>query len=163
MNAVDLTISQAVSDSAGRNSLSLTTLAKSIGLNRSMLYRRINSGGWLASEIAAIAASFGVTCQSLHDGQVAPVTAAPRRDHWVYRHYNDAGELLYVGCTMHLKQRRTQHALAAHWYPASTRCVLTGPLNRTAAYELEARLIRDLGPRFNVQHSGSDDDKAVAA
>lgn len=42
----------------------------------------------------------------------------PHREqpHYVYRCYDEAGALLYIGCTYHPMQRMTQHIKRSPWF-----------------------------------------------
>lgn len=68
--------------------------------------------------------------------------------YYVYRAYDAADRLLYIGCTNDLIRRRKQHAESAHWYPYAVRFVVRGPLSRDAAHALEHKQINVMIPAF---------------
>jgi hypothetical protein len=71
------------------------------------------------------------------------------RPHFVYRAYDDAGRCLYVGYTSQLGKRRRAHELHSPWFAEVARCVMTGPLPRSAALALEHQLIWTIRPLHN--------------
>lgn len=78
------------------------------------------------------------------------MTYSDRRDepHWVYRCYDDANRLLYVGCTMNLKRRRSEHEGTA-WFQFMARSVIRGPFDYETARQVEREQIETLHPHFN--------------
>lgn len=72
------------------------------------------------------------------------------REHFVYRAFDAAGALLYIGRTKHPRRRWVQHQKAgAPWVPLTASCRMTGPLDYVAAHRLESELIASGQPRFN--------------
>jgi hypothetical protein len=73
---------------------------------------------------------------------------AEQEPHTVYRYY--AGdELLYVGLTGTAFRRTSEHRKDREWWPLVTRAEFDHFEGYTAAAAHEARLIRELLPRFN--------------
>lgn len=73
----------------------------------------------------------------------------------VYRIYDKAGELVYIGLTNNLCQR-----IANHWGGAPFKAQMHAVEWETfdtkkKALAVERRLIEDLGPRWNVAHNES--------
>ena len=69
------------------------------------------------------------------------------RDHFVYRVYDAAGELLYVGCTKRLDRRWIEHKTERPGMVAAmARIRLQGPYNRERARDLERQAIRTEEP-----------------
>lgn len=69
------------------------------------------------------------------------------RDHFVYRVYDAAGQLLYVGCTKRLDKRWAEHkAERPGMVAAARRFRLQGPFARVTARELERVAIRSEEP-----------------
>ena len=69
------------------------------------------------------------------------------RDHFVYRVYDAAGELLYVGCTKRLDKRWTEHRTERPGMVAAmARIQLQGPYGRDRAREIERQAIRTEEP-----------------
>jgi hypothetical protein len=72
------------------------------------------------------------------------------RAHVVYGFYDHDGTLLYVGCTVNLEQRLNAHQSTLWFWPSVARVEVLGTAPTFAAgIALEARLIRDLTPRWN--------------
>lgn len=71
----------------------------------------------------------------------------------VYRAFDSAGRLLYVGCTADVERRMRQHAWGSAWHPYMTSLVVSDrfPIDRAQALEDEA--IKDERPFFNKTKS----------
>lgn len=80
------------------------------------------------------------------------MSATERRTHFVYRCYDAAGTLLYVGCSVDLATRRLAHSAQSWWYPqvASYRLIVFP--NRRHALRIEAQTIHAERPLWNVRH-----------
>lgn len=74
-----------------------------------------------------------------------------RRDHYVYRVYDDADRLLYVGCSQDLKKRWQEHrgSSLSPWTDFAARFKVAGPYPYRAARLLEGRTIEAEQPWFN--------------
>lgn len=69
------------------------------------------------------------------------------REHFVYRIYDAAGRLLYVGCTKRPEKRWAEHhADLSRWVHEAARFRLSGPYNYDTARELERLALRDEYP-----------------
>lgn len=69
------------------------------------------------------------------------------REHFVYRAYDAAGRLLYVGCSKQPQKRWAEHRTnRADWVPLAARFRLSGPYNYDTARELERVALRDEYP-----------------
>lgn len=71
--------------------------------------------------------------------------------HFVYRHFDSRGELLYVGCTNSVAQREQTHQVHSWWWPAvaSTRNLLFP--TREKALSVERHAIWAERPKCNVK------------
>lgn len=78
---------------------------------------------------------------------VAPVPTS------VYRYYDKAGVLLYVGITSRRTVRQSEHNADKEWWPYVARQEVEHFPNRDAAAAQERALIRKFRPPFNVQHN----------
>jgi hypothetical protein len=67
----------------------------------------------------------------------------------LYRLFDQAGTLLYVGITEHWPARRRSHASAKYWWPEVARTTVEEHPDRDAALLAEARAIRTEQPRHN--------------
>lgn len=72
------------------------------------------------------------------------------RNHFVYRAYDEAGRLLYVGVTRSPSTRRAWHRYNSAWFTDVTSVRMTGPLPASDARDLEFRLICDEAPLHNI-------------
>lgn len=85
----------------------------------------------------------------------------------IYRHYDAAGNLLYLGRSTNWnhEQRQVRHAATAHWWPRVARIVTTEMPN--GASRIEHRLIERERPVFNrrplVEHANDAECTAQAA
>jgi hypothetical protein len=68
----------------------------------------------------------------------------------LYRHYDDAGRLLYVGVSADPARRFWEHKSCAEWAARVARSELVWYANRDLALHDEARAISDLAPEFNA-------------
>jgi hypothetical protein len=73
-----------------------------------------------------------------------------RREHFVYRAFESFGQLLYVGCTRSVDQRRYEHSRWSEWYQFAARCHISGPYTYTVARRIESTAISTESPYFNV-------------
>lgn len=74
-----------------------------------------------------------------------------RREHFVYRIYDGAGVLLYVGCTNHLERRWTEHRSTNRGMTAQARRLkVSGPYNYDTARRLEAEALTNEFPKFGM-------------
>jgi hypothetical protein len=67
----------------------------------------------------------------------------------VYRHFNAAGDLLYVGVSNGFTRRQRVHARSAHWFPEISRIEIERFPTYEAACEAESRAIRSESPLYN--------------
>lgn len=70
------------------------------------------------------------------------------RPHFVYRHYDAAGRLLYVGLTMN-PERRPYERGRRPWFDKSVRVDIVGPMSRAEGVKAERRAIADEEPLHN--------------
>lgn len=71
----------------------------------------------------------------------------------VYRFYDRAGTLLYVGITGAGRARGEQHSRNAEWWPFVARQEVEHVSNRVIAERREKELIHQFRPPFNTQHN----------
>lgn len=71
----------------------------------------------------------------------------------LYRHYDNKGQLLYVGVTNDLISRGRQHASTSAWLDDVSRTDAEWHHDRAAALKAEAKAIASEKPRFNVSQS----------
>lgn len=69
----------------------------------------------------------------------------------VYRHFDAAGLLLYVGCTANPLARTSNHASQARWFRQVVRIEIEHFDSDNEAMAAEAEAIRSERPLFNVQ------------
>lgn len=73
--------------------------------------------------------------------------------HYVYRLRDEAGALLYVGCTVDPAARLATHKTDQPWADLIDRQDVEGPFSRDAALARETAAIATECPRFNVRHN----------
>lgn len=71
----------------------------------------------------------------------------------VYRYYDRAGVLIYVGITKQGTGRNAQHNAHAEWWPFVASQEVEHHATRSLAMERERDLIRRFSPPFNKQHN----------
>lgn len=71
----------------------------------------------------------------------------------LYRLYDEAGGLLYVGITKSVQRRWTEHETTKSWWPEVTAATLEHYPTREAALEAERAAIIAERPRHNVTHA----------
>lgn len=74
-------------------------------------------------------------------------------DHALYRFYNDAGQLLYIGITRDPSARWKKHSAGKPWW-TEVRNITVQPFpDRDSALRAERAAITDEQPRYNVAHN----------
>ncbi|MFC5802775.1 GIY-YIG nuclease family protein [Streptomyces formicae] len=86
-------------------------------------------------------------------GKVEPGNRHPRIRTALYRFYDDAGELLYVGISGDPELRQAQHSKDKSWWPEVMDASIEWFNNRDVALDREASAIRREKPKYNVQHN----------
>lgn len=72
--------------------------------------------------------------------------------HYVYRHYDANGQILYVGCAMDVEARFRQHMYERTWWAQRVaRTKVTVHPNRAEGLRVEKAEIRRLEPIHNVE------------
>lgn len=74
-----------------------------------------------------------------------------QRPHWVYRVFDAAGDLLYVGLTAKPETRMANHRCRAKWWGLAVRIDWQTYPDRATAEQIEADAIFDERPRFNLR------------
>lgn len=72
--------------------------------------------------------------------------------HYLYRHFNDAGELLYVGVTMSVFKRTSEHE-DREWFPTVRTITVEVFETRDAVLAAEVDAIKAEGPIYNIRSS----------
>ena len=75
---------------------------------------------------------------------------------WLYRMFNDDGELLYVGITSRRWQRWREHEKSQPWIQEATVFRWQGFYSRTAVERAERDSIREEKPKYNVVFNRND-------
>jgi predicted GIY-YIG superfamily endonuclease len=68
----------------------------------------------------------------------------------LYRYYDEAGELLYVGVTGNLLKRQSQHRRNAEWFTTAASATFEHFESREMALEAESRAIKNENPKYNI-------------
>lgn len=80
----------------------------------------------------------------------------------VYRYYDHAGRLIYIGITARGIQRQHEHSQISEWFPHAVTQHLEACPDRDAALRLERELIKAFRPPFNKTHNGDWEPVRVA-
>lgn len=72
----------------------------------------------------------------------------------LYRHYDEAGRLLYVGISLSTGQRLRGHKARSSWWPLVAKITIERFPSREAALTAEAEAIRTEKPLHNSHHTG---------
>lgn len=75
----------------------------------------------------------------------------PQRRCCVYRHFDTAGQLLYVGSSFSPHNRKHGHSSASPWYPQSVRMTEEWFDSQRRALDAELRAIKTEAPIYNLQ------------
>lgn len=78
-----------------------------------------------------------------------PIRTPLLREHVVYRAFDAAGALLYVGCTARLEDRLSAHRFTSDWGHLGVRVKVVGPYNYETAREIERVAIATERPLYN--------------
>ncbi|HET7736435.1 MAG TPA: hypothetical protein VFK52_10695 [Nocardioidaceae bacterium] len=78
-----------------------------------------------------------------------------RRPHFVYRAYDAAGRLLYIGCTLDFDRRRREHESCRPWGRSVARWDVQRFDNQAAALAEEERAIGEERPLHNAMYNGA--------
>lgn len=79
--------------------------------------------------------------------------------HYIYRHYSKDGALLYVGVSLSLLKRISEHKDNSHWFSEISVIKLTKCETRQEALEIERRAITDENPKYNLLRPKVQDEK----
>lgn len=73
--------------------------------------------------------------------------------HYVYRHYDKDGALLYVGCTHEWTNRTMDHRKFSKWWSAVVRLEIERFADKSDALKAEKKAIENENPSCNVTHN----------
>lgn len=71
----------------------------------------------------------------------------------LYRHFDDAGALLYVGISLSWPARTRAHAQGSRWFEQVAKVEIEHFPTRALALEAERKAIQSESPKFNVVHN----------
>lgn len=74
----------------------------------------------------------------------------------LYRHFDAANELLYVGISLSVAHRLSQHMRGSRWSGQIARVTVEHFATRDDALQAEERAIKVERPRFNVVHNNTN-------
>lgn len=84
---------------------------------------------------------------------MASVAIAERESTALYRHFDAAGNLLYVGISLNAVARLYQHSIGAKWFRDIARIEVEWHPSRSAAAAAEIAAIRSERPLHNTAHA----------
>jgi hypothetical protein len=76
-------------------------------------------------------------------------TMTDEQEHTVYRCFNEANELLYVGLSVCADKRLEQHAYSSGWFKEVAYTERQIVATRAEAFEVEAKAIEEENPKHN--------------
>jgi len=71
----------------------------------------------------------------------------------LYRHFDAAGNLLYVGVSATVARRTAAHRGRSHWFPVVARITIERFATVTEAYDAEFAAIKAERPMWNKEHN----------
>jgi hypothetical protein len=74
-------------------------------------------------------------------------------EHCLYRHFDSAGVLLYIGVSLSAVERLSAHNRTARWADKIARVEIERFPTRKAVLDAEAAAIKAESPRYNYQHN----------
>jgi predicted GIY-YIG superfamily endonuclease len=77
------------------------------------------------------------------------------RPHVVYRAYDDADRLLYIGCTLDFERRQAEHRWHRPWADRIARWETTEYPDQASALAAEEQAIASERPEFNAMYNGA--------
>jgi predicted GIY-YIG superfamily endonuclease len=80
--------------------------------------------------------------------------------HCLYRHYNQAGDLLYVGISTNHRRRSQQHQCGSEWYADVSKITIEWFDDKHSARQAEADAIFNEQPIYNKAHKYGSNSKA---
>lgn len=80
-------------------------------------------------------------------------------DHVLYRHFNEAGELLYIGISSRFMRRTREHEKYSAWFKEITLITVERFVDRRALLQGERIAIEIEKPKYNVVHNIRSGDK----
>lgn len=81
----------------------------------------------------------------------------------LYRHFNDGGELLYVGISLSAINRLGQHADHATWFKTISKVTIENFATRNEALDAERNAIHKENPKHNIKHKKEAERLAMEA
>lgn len=73
--------------------------------------------------------------------------------HYLYRHYSETGDLLYIGISLNHVQRLTQHQKTASWFEQIQRIEIEKFDSRPEVELAEQAAIKAERPLYNISHN----------
>lgn len=84
-------------------------------------------------------------------------------DCYLYRYFDAAGVLLYVGATRRLKQREQEHRAWSPWWSLVASKTVQGPYSEDVAHEHESKAITTERPKRNGRGRQGDPEKPTGS
>jgi hypothetical protein len=142
-----------------RLSVNAATAAQMMGCGKSTFFRRVRDklypppardGLWNVAELRRCRQQMSTALQ--HQRAPKPVPLAPGAHH-LYRHFNAAGQLLYVGISFSALHRLADHKDQSAWFWSIARVEVQGFKRREDAALTEKIAIRLEKPMHNIAHA----------
>lgn len=139
---------QEVCDRLGVSRNTLVVYMKSRGFPQPM-----RDGKWLLAGVIEWEAAQYREHQAPADEAEPEVFEPDGRTHHLYRHFDAADVLLYVGVSFSALHRLAQHKENAHWFNRISRVEIQNYPSRAAVLAAERRAILTEGPAHNIMHN----------
>lgn len=81
----------------------------------------------------------------------------------LYRHFNERGDLLYVGISLSAINRLGQHADHAAWFKTISKVTIESFATRNEALDAERNAIHKENPKHNIKHKKEAERLAMEA
>lgn len=82
--------------------------------------------------------------------------------HQLYRHFDGAGNLLYIGISLNAMYRLSQHRLQSGWFDDIARMEIENFPSRAELEQAEILAIKNESPLHNVVHATPEEKKKAA-
>lgn len=136
--------------------LTRAEVCERVGVHRNTLPRLMESGfprptpdgHWLLGRVIQWEGKRPITVDLAAEEPIQP----DGKRHHLYRHFDAAGRLLYVGISLNALQRLLEHDQAP-WFDEIVRVEISRYPTRLAALAAERQAIRGEGPAHNIMHA----------
>lgn len=87
-------------------------------------------------------------------------TPGMEQSYILYRHYNESGELLYVGISTRVMRRTREHEKYSPWFQESVRMLMERFADEVSLLEAEKAAIKNECPKYNIIYNSDRSNEA---